>query len=106
MKAFGITSSKRHPLLPDVPTVAEQGLAGYDFQFWNGMFAPKKTSKAQVRAYYKAIRAALDTPEVKERFAQLGLVIVGSTPEEFAQVVKTDVQKFRKIILDAGIPRL
>jgi len=106
MKAYGITSSKRHYLLPDVPTVAEQGVAGYDFQFWNGMFAPAKTNKEQVRRYYKAIRAALDTPEVKERFMQLGLVIVGNTPEEFAEVVKTDVEKFRKIILDSGIPRL
>jgi tripartite-type tricarboxylate transporter receptor subunit TctC len=49
---------------------------------------------------------ALHTPEVAERFAQLGLVIVGNTPEEFAQVVKTDVEKFRKVILDSGIPRL
>lgn len=106
MKAYGITSSKRHPLLPNVPTVAEQGVPGYDFQFWNGMFAPAKTSRAQVRQFHKSIRAALDTPEVKDRFAQLGLVIVGSTPEEFAQVVKTDVEKFRKIILDSGIPRL
>ncbi len=106
MKAYGITSSRRHPLLPNVPTVAEQGVAGYDFQFWNGLFAPAKTGKNQVRALYKAVRAALDTPEVKNRFSQLGLVIVGNTPEEFAQVVKTDVQKFRKIILESGITRL
>lgn len=106
MKAYGITSSKRHPLLPAVPTVAEQGLTGYDFQFWNGLFAPAKTGKAHVGQLYKAVRSALDTPEVKERFAQLGLVIVGSTPEEFAQVVKTDVEKFRKIILESDIPRL
>lgn len=106
MKAYGITSPKRHYLLPDVPTVAEQGVTGYDFQFWNGMFAPAKTSREQVLRFYKAIRTALDTPEVKERFTQLGLVIVGSTPEEFAKVVKTDVEKFRKIILESGIPRL
>ncbi|MGQ0522765.1 MAG: Bug family tripartite tricarboxylate transporter substrate binding protein [Betaproteobacteria bacterium] len=106
MKAYGITSSRRHPLLPNVPTVAEQGVTGYDFQFWNGLFAPAKISKANVQRLYKAVRAALDTPEVKERFSQLGLVIVGNTPEEFAQVVKTDVEKFRKIILDSGIPRL
>jgi tripartite-type tricarboxylate transporter receptor subunit TctC len=106
MKAYGITSPQRHPLLPNVPTVAEQGVTGYDFQFWNGMFAPARTGKAHVQQYYKAIRAALDTPEVKERFAQLGLVIVGSTPEEFARVVKSDVEKFRKIILESGIARL
>jgi tripartite-type tricarboxylate transporter receptor subunit TctC len=106
MKAYGITSPRRHPLLPNVPTVAEQGVTGYDFQFWNGLFAPAKISTANVQRLYKAVRAALDTPEVKERFSQLGLVIVGNTPEEFAQVVKTDVEKFRKIILESGIPRL
>jgi len=106
MKAYGITSSKRHPLLPNVRTVAEQGVAGYDFQFWNGLFAPAKTPNRTVRALNKAVRDALNAPEVKERFAQLGLVIVGNTPEEFAQVVKTDLEKFRKIILESGITRL
>jgi tripartite-type tricarboxylate transporter receptor subunit TctC len=106
MKAYGITSSRRHPLLPNVPTVAEQGVSGYDFQFWNGLFAPAKTGKAQVRALHKAVVHALNLPEVKERFTQLGLVIVGNTPEEFAQFVKTDLEKFRKIILESGIPRL
>ena len=106
MTPIAVTGSKRHPLLPDVPTVAEQGLKGYDFQFWNGLFAPARTGKAQVRELYKAVRAALDTPEVRDRFAQLGLVIVGSTSEEFAEVVKTDVEKFRKIIIESGIPRL
>lgn len=89
-----------------MPTVAEQGVAGCDFQFWNGLFAPAKTGKAQVQRLHKAVRTALDTPEVKERFNQLGLVIVGNTPEQFAEVVKTDVQKFRKIILESGITRL
>ena len=106
MKAYGITSSKRHPLLPNVRTVAEQGVAGYDFQFWNGLFAPAKTPNRTVRALNKAVRDALNAPEVKERFAQLGLVIVGNMPEEFAQVVKTDLEKFRKIILESGITRL
>lgn len=106
MKAYGITSAQRHPLLPNVPTVAEQGVPGYDFQFWNGLFAPARTNNRAVRALNKAVRDALSAPDVKERFAQLGLVIVGNSPEEFAQVVKTDVEKFRKIILESGIERL
>lgn len=106
MKAYGITSAQRHPLLPDVPTIAEQGQQGYDFQFWNGMFAPKKTPERIVRQMHKAVLHALQSAEVKERFGQLGLVIVGNTPEAFAQVVKTDVEKFRKVILESGIPRL
>lgn len=106
IKAYGITSATRSPVLPDVPTLAEQGVTGYDFQFWNGLFAPAKTPDAAVRAAYKAVVAALKTPEVRERFGQLGLVVVGNTPEEFRTIVNRDVEKFRKIIVDSGIPRL
>jgi tripartite-type tricarboxylate transporter receptor subunit TctC len=106
IKAYGITSSQRHPLLPNVPTVAEQGVQGYDFQFWNGLFAPRKIPDRVLRELHKAVVSALQSPETKERYAQLGLVIVGNTPEEFAQVVKTDVEKFRKVIIESGIPRL
>jgi tripartite-type tricarboxylate transporter receptor subunit TctC len=106
MKAYGITSATRHPLLPNVPTVAEQGVQGYDFQYWNGLFAPKKIPDRILRQLHNAVITALQTPEVHERFTQLGLVVVGNTPEEFAQVVKADVEKFRKVILESGIPRL
>jgi tripartite-type tricarboxylate transporter receptor subunit TctC len=106
IKAYGITSAQRHPLLPNVPTVAEQGVQGYDFQFWNGLFAPRKTPDRIVRQLHKAVLHALETPEVRERYAQLGLVVVANSPEEFARVVKTDVEKFRKVILESGIPRL
>jgi tripartite-type tricarboxylate transporter receptor subunit TctC len=106
IKAYGITSSQRHPLLPNVPTVAEQGVQGYDFQFWNGLFAPRKIPDRVLRELHKAVVTALQSPETKERYAQLGLVVVGNTPEEFAQVVKTDVEKFRKVIIESGIPRL
>jgi tripartite-type tricarboxylate transporter receptor subunit TctC len=106
MKAYGITSAQRHPLLPNVPTMAEQGVQGYDVQYWNGLFAPRKIPDRTLRQLHKAVLHALNAPDVKERFAALGLVIVGNTPEEFARVVRTDVEKFRKIILDSGIPRL
>ena len=106
LKAYGITSLKRSPVLPDVPTFAEQGVQGFEIQFWNGLFAPAGTPASIVRAMNKAIVYALAAPEVKERFGQLGLVIVGSTPEEFSAVVKRDVEKFRKVIIDSGIERL
>ena len=106
IKAYGITSTQRHPLLPNVPTVAEQGVQGYDVQFWNGLFAPRQVPDRVLRRLHKAVVQALHAPEVKERYAQLGLVVVGNTPEEFSRVVKTDVEKFRKVILESGIPRL
>jgi tripartite-type tricarboxylate transporter receptor subunit TctC len=106
IKAYGITSATRSPLLPDVPTLAEQGVTGYDFQFWNGLFAPAKTPDAMVRAAHRAVMAALQTQEVKDRFRQLGLEVVGNTPEEFRVIVNRDVEKFRRIIVESGIPRL
>ena len=106
LKVYGVTSLRRSPVLPDLPTFAEQGVQGYDFQFWNGLFAPAGTPARMVRAANKGIVQALQVPEVKERFKQLGLVIVGNSPEEFSAVVKRDVAKFRKIIIDSGIPRL
>ena len=59
-----------------------------------------------MRAAHQAIVAALQTPEVKERIRQLGLVAVGNTPEEFRVIVERDIEKFKKIIIEAGIPRL
>ena len=106
IKVYGISSAGRSPLMPDVPTLAEQGMTGYDFQYWNGLFAPAKTPHAAVRAAHQAIVAALQTPEVKERIRQLGLVAVGNTPEEFRVIVERDIEKFKKIIIEAGIPRL
>jgi tripartite-type tricarboxylate transporter receptor subunit TctC len=106
LKAYGITSTQRSPVLPDVPTLAEQGVEGYEFAFWNGLFAPAGTPDSAVRAAHRGIVQALQVPEVKERFRQLGLVIVGNSPEEFSAVVKRDVEKFRKIVIESGIPRL
>jgi tripartite-type tricarboxylate transporter receptor subunit TctC len=106
MKAYGLTSRDRHPLLPDVPTVAEQGVRGYDFQFWNGLFAPARTPGRVVHDYREAVVHALRAPDIRERFDQLGLVVAGNTPEDFARIVRDDIEKFRKIIIESGIPRL
>ena len=106
LKAYGITSTQRSPILPEVPTLAEQGVQGYDFPFWNGLFVAARTPDRIVRTVHRAVVTALQDAEVKERFRQLGLVTVGSTPQEFREVVKRDVEKYRKIIVESGIPRL
>ena len=103
LKAFGVTSAQRSPVLPNVPTIAELGVQGYDFQIWHGLFAPAGTPQRVIRAVHQAAVRALNVPDVRERFAQLGFTVIGNTPEEFAAMVKHEVEKYRKIITDAGI---
>jgi tripartite-type tricarboxylate transporter receptor subunit TctC len=106
LKAYGITSAERSPVLPEVPTMLEQGVEGYEFPFWNGLFAPARTPAATIDAVYKSVVQSLTTPRVRTQFDELGLTPVGSTPTEFAAVVKRDVEKYRKLILATGIPRI
>ena len=106
MKAYAITGTSRHPMLPNVPTAAEQGAPGYSVEYWNGLFAPAKTPRKIVQALNRAAVQALQSPEIRERYEALGFVVVANTPAEFAQVVKADVEKYRKTILESGIPRL
>lgn len=103
LKAMGISSNKRSPLLPNVPTLAEQGLTGYDFQIWHGLFAPAKTPEAVTRNVHRAALHALEASEVKERFTTLGFTIIGNTSAEFADVVKSELAKFRKVVAGANI---
>jgi tripartite-type tricarboxylate transporter receptor subunit TctC len=106
LKAYGITSSQRNPVLPNVPTLAEQGVQGYDFQIWHGLFAPKGTPERVIRSVNQATVRALAVPETRERFAQLGFVIIANTPEQFLAVVKSEVAKYRRIIKESGIELL
>jgi tripartite-type tricarboxylate transporter receptor subunit TctC len=106
LKAYGITSSQRNPVLPNVPTIAEQGVQGYDFQIWHGLFAPKGTPERVIRSVNQESVRALAVPETRERFAQLGFVIIANTPEQFLAVVKSEVAKYRKIIKESGIELL
>jgi tripartite-type tricarboxylate transporter receptor subunit TctC len=100
LKLLGITSAKRDALLPNVPTFAESGLEGYEVEMWYGFFAPVKTPPPVVQAYYREITRAANQPDVRDKLAAGGYEIVLSTPEQFAQRVRGDYEKFRKIILD------
>src|ERR1035437_4876336 len=106
LKAFGITSTQRCPLLPNVEPLADTGVPGYDYQFWTGVFAPAKTPDRGVRTINKAIVEGLQVAEVKDRINQLGFVTVGSSPEEFAEFVRNEVAKYRKVIAESGIQQL
>ena len=106
LKPIGVTGSRRDPQLPNVPTVAESGLDGYQVEFWVGFFAPAKTPAATVQALGREIVRIANLPEVKERFIRLGYEVVGSTPEQFAERVRRDTEKYRKIVLDSGMQQL
>jgi tripartite-type tricarboxylate transporter receptor subunit TctC len=106
LKPLGVTSAKRDPALPNVPTVAEGGLPGYEVEFWVGYFAPAKTPSGTVHALNREIVRILNMPDVKDSLVKLGYQVVGSTPEQFAQRVKRDAEKYRRVILESKMTRL
>jgi tripartite-type tricarboxylate transporter receptor subunit TctC len=106
LKPIGVTSSKRDPSLPNVPTVAESGLDGFEVEFWVGFFAPAKTPAATVQALSREIVRIVNLPDVKERLTDLSYEVVGSTPEQFADRVRRDTEMYRKTILDSGMQQL
>jgi tripartite-type tricarboxylate transporter receptor subunit TctC len=106
LKPVGVTGSRRDPQLPNVPTLAESGLDGYQVEFWIGIFAPAKTPAATVQALGREIVRIVNLPEVKERFITTGYEVVASAPEQFTERVKRDTEKYRKIILETGMQQL
>jgi tripartite-type tricarboxylate transporter receptor subunit TctC len=103
LRALAVTSSKRSQALPDVPTVAESGLAGYDSTQWYGVLAPAGTPREIVSRLHEAIVHALRDDEVGKRLAADGAEAVGSTPEEFAAFIKSESEKWAKVATAAGI---
>jgi tripartite-type tricarboxylate transporter receptor subunit TctC len=106
LRIIGVTGARRSPELPDVPTVAESGLDGYEVEMWYGLFAPAKTPPATVQAYYKEIARILNLPDVKERLVSTGHQVVASTPEQFSEKQKREVERFRKIIVESGMQQI
>jgi len=104
LKAFGVTSAKRISLLPGVPTIAESGVSGYDFQIWHGMFAPRGISDKLVHKLNGEVQRILSLPETRDKISAQGFEVMRYSPEEFAVFVRSEVAKYRKIIKEAGIP--
>jgi tripartite-type tricarboxylate transporter receptor subunit TctC len=103
LRLLGVTSARRSTLLSQVPTVAEAGLEGYDHQLWYGVFLPSKTPTPVVQGLYREIARIVAIPEVRERFVTTGHDVIVSTPEQFSDKVRREVEKFRKLILAAGM---
>lgn len=108
LRALGIGGTKRTSLLPNVPTIAEAGVPGYESNMWWGLMVPGKTPSALIQKLNQDIRIGLDGPDLQQRFANLGMDVRRSTPAEFAKVVETDIRKWSTIIkaakIDVGQP--
>jgi tripartite-type tricarboxylate transporter receptor subunit TctC len=103
LRALAITSPQRSELAPELPTMAEAGVPGYEMSGWNGLFAVKGTSPEIVAKLHSEVAKILRTAEVRQELAALGAEPVGDAPEEFAAFLKADMARWGKIIQDKGI---
>jgi tripartite-type tricarboxylate transporter receptor subunit TctC len=103
LHALGVTTASRIPVLPDTPTIAEAGLPGFEAVQWSGLLAPAGTSRDIVARLHREVVAILRTPEVRERLAADGSMVVAGSPEEFGALIKAEIAKWAKVVKAAGI---
>ena len=103
LRALAITSKTRSPLLPDLPTMAEQGYPAVEVQNWQGLVAPKGIPADLVKVLNAALNKALQEPEVKEKILSQGNEMGGGTPEQFAALIKAEAPRWAKVVRDAKI---
>lgn len=103
VKALGVSLARRSPLLPDVPTVAEAGVPGYEVNVWYGLFAPRGTPRAVVAKIAADLSRQLKVPEMQERLAGLGVDAAGTSPAEFKAMFTVEIEKWAKVVKAAGI---
>ncbi|MCJ0763417.1 Bug family tripartite tricarboxylate transporter substrate binding protein [Variovorax terrae] len=103
LRAIANTGSARSPLLPEVPTIAESGLKDFAIATWFGLLGPAGMPAEQVARIQRDVARVLGLPEVRSRFAELGVDIVANTPEEFGTYLRGEVVRYTKVIKDAGI---
>ena len=102
LKALGLTSPVRSPAAPDVPTIAESGLPGYEVFAWNGVFVPAGTPKAIIQQLNDQIRKAMLLPQVKDKFSAQGFAASWNSPENFGVFVKNEVDKWSRTVKASG----
>jgi len=103
LRALAVTDLKRSPMLPELPTLDEAGLKGYQIVGWNGLFVPAGTPQPIVNRLNAEVVKALALPDVKDRLATLGADAVGDTPQHFAVFIKAEIPKWAKVVKDAGL---
>lgn len=103
VKALAVTSLRRSPLVPDVPTLAETVMPGFDVTEWSAMLMPAKTPREAVEKMSSEVAAAMRRPDIREAFAKLGADPLGSTPEEFGSFLSSELKRAEKIVRERGI---
>jgi tripartite-type tricarboxylate transporter receptor subunit TctC len=103
LRAVAVTSPRRSELMPAVPTVAEQGYAGYSMDQWHGLLAPAATPPAIVARLNKAVAAIMNRPDTRQALMQLGYSPTVSTPAEFQALIDTDIDRFGKLTARMGL---
>jgi tripartite-type tricarboxylate transporter receptor subunit TctC len=103
LRAVAVTSGKRWPTLPEIPTIAESGVPGYDHTPWNGFLAPAKTPRPVIARLNEEVAKILHAPETRAVFTNDGAEPVGNKPEEFAAIIKSETAKWTKVVKAAGI---
>jgi tripartite-type tricarboxylate transporter receptor subunit TctC len=103
VRALAVTSAKRSVFAPELPTIAETGLSGYDYSAWYALYVPSKTPADIVRRLYEGTAAALARPRFKQRLAEIATAVTPSTPTELASLLKSDMELWGPIIKAAGI---
>src|SRR5688572_8656830 len=105
LRCLGVGSTTRTPLLPDVPTIAEQGLKGFSSYNWNGVLAPAATPKPIIARIHEVISKALKSSEAREVFTGQGHELGGLNPDEYAAFIRAETQKWAQVAQKAGIPK-
>ncbi len=103
VRALGVASLKRYPTLPEIPTIAEQGVPGYETTIWLGLFAPKNTPPPILQRLQKDIGEAVNSADYRDRLATLDMQPRASTSQELADYLRSDLAKWGKVVKDAGI---
>jgi tripartite-type tricarboxylate transporter receptor subunit TctC len=103
LKALGVSSAKRAPAMPEVPTIAEAGMPGFEVSNWWGILAPAGTPQPVLERLYKELGAILDSPETRKRFELEGAEVVRMKPMEFASFITQETEKWSKVVKEAGI---
>jgi len=102
VRALAVTTARRFPSAPDVPTIAESGVPGFEMSAWDGILAPEGTPRPVIDRLNDAIRRALDDPQLKQTLQERGAETVAGTPEEFARHIAAETAKWAKIVRQSG----